>query len=87
MSVAFGLVMFGALLIIAGWQDKSLAALARGDNTTPKGAVLAGGGSSSSSATPAPATDAGTGAGGPTTGAGSGATGSPAPTVGSGGAW
>lgn len=49
MSIAFGLVLFGSLLIIAGWKNVSLTALARGDNTVPKPAVTAG------SATPAAA--------------------------------
>jgi hypothetical protein len=38
-----GMILFGALLIVAGWKNKSVAALARGDNTTPKPAVQAGG--------------------------------------------
>lgn len=42
MSIAFGMVLFGALLIQAGWKDKSLAALARGDNTVAKPTVKAG---------------------------------------------
>lgn len=42
MSISFGMILFGALLIVAGWQDKSLAALARGDNTVPKPTVKAG---------------------------------------------
>lgn len=86
MSVAWAMVLFGSLLIVAGWQDLSLAALARGDNTKPKGAVLAGrsqGSDSSAQPTTAPAaTTAPTGAGGGTTGAGS-----PAPSTGGGGAW
>lgn len=43
MSIAFGMVLFGALLIVAGWENKSLTALARGDNTVTKPAVVAGG--------------------------------------------
>ena len=43
MSIAFGMVLFGALLIQAGWKNTSLAAAARGDNTTPKPRVKAGG--------------------------------------------
>lgn len=37
-----GMILFGALLIVAGWKNLSVAALARGDNTTPKPAVKAG---------------------------------------------
>lgn len=36
MSIAFAMVLFGSLLIVAGWQNKSLTALARGDNTVAK---------------------------------------------------
>lgn len=43
MSISFGMILFGALLIVAGWSNKSLSAVARGDNTVPKGPVLAGG--------------------------------------------
>ena len=42
MSISVAMILFGALLIIAGWQNKSLAALARGDNQTVKPAVKAG---------------------------------------------
>lgn len=37
-----GMILFGALLVVAGWQDKSVAALARGDNTVTKPPVTAG---------------------------------------------
>lgn len=37
-----GMILFGSLLIYAGWTNKSVAALARGDNTTAKPPVLAG---------------------------------------------
>lgn len=37
-----GMILFGALLIIAGWKDKSVSALARGDNTVAKPPVTAG---------------------------------------------
>lgn len=43
MSISFGMIVFGALLIVAGWKNVSLAALARGDNTVPKPPVTAGG--------------------------------------------
>ena len=42
MSISFGMILFGALLIYGGWTNKSVAALARGDNTTPKPPVKAG---------------------------------------------
>lgn len=42
MSIAWAMVMFGSILILAGWTDKSVSALARGDNTQPKPAVKAG---------------------------------------------
>lgn len=37
MSISFGMILFGSLLVVAGWKNVSLTALARGDNTTPKG--------------------------------------------------
>ena len=43
MSIAVGMVLFGALLVIAGWKNESLAALARGQKGVPKPAVTAGG--------------------------------------------
>lgn len=42
MSVSVAMILLGAILIVAGWQNKSLAALARGDNTVPKPDVKAG---------------------------------------------
>ena len=42
MSLSFAMILFGALLVYGGWTDKSIAALARGDNQTPKPPVLAG---------------------------------------------
>ena len=42
MAIAFGMVVFGALLIVGGWKDLSIGALARGDASTPKPAVTAG---------------------------------------------
>lgn len=42
MSVTFGMILFGALLVYAGWKDLSVAALARGDNTVVKPPVTAG---------------------------------------------
>lgn len=44
MTIAFGMILFGALLIVAGWKNRSLSALSRGDNTVPKPAVKAGSG-------------------------------------------
>ena len=81
MSISFGMILFGALLIVAGWQDKSLAALARGDNSTPKGQVMAGA-AGAPAATPTSA--AAGGMGGRTVGAGSAAPGN-APSSGGGG--
>ena len=43
MSISFGMILFGALLIVAGWKDESLSALARGQSGVPKPAVTAGG--------------------------------------------
>ena len=43
MSISFAMILFGALLMYAGWTNKSVAALARGDNSTPKPTVRAGG--------------------------------------------
>lgn len=48
MSISFGMILFGSILIVAGWQNRSLSALARGDSTRPKGAVLAGAAGASS---------------------------------------
>lgn len=45
MSISFAMILFGALLIYAGWTNKSVAALARGDNSVSKPAVKAGAGS------------------------------------------
>lgn len=42
MSVSVGMILFGALLIVAGWKNVSLSAAARGNNTVPKPKVLAG---------------------------------------------
>lgn len=42
MSISFAMILFGAMLIYGGWTDKSIAALARGDNTVAKPAVKAG---------------------------------------------
>lgn len=43
MSIAFAFVFLGALLIVAGWKNVSLASAARGDATQPKPTVTAGG--------------------------------------------
>lgn len=42
MSLSFGMLLFGSLLMYAGWKNKSVGALARGDNTTTKPIVTAG---------------------------------------------
>ena len=36
-----GMILFGGLLILAGWKNLSVVALAKGDNTTVKPAVKA----------------------------------------------
>jgi hypothetical protein len=82
-SISFGMILFGSLLLVAGWQNKSLSALARGDSTVAKGPVLAGGADTSSASStgtgPSPAAQ---GKGGSTVGkGGQGADG------GTGGAW
>jgi hypothetical protein len=41
-SISFAMILFGSLLVYAGWTDKSVAALARGDNTVSKPPVTAG---------------------------------------------
>jgi hypothetical protein len=38
-SIAFGLILFGALLIYGGWKNLSVVSLSRGDNSTPKKAT------------------------------------------------
>ena len=43
MSISVGMLLFGALLIVAGWKNVSLGAAARGNMTVPKPAVTAGG--------------------------------------------
>lgn len=42
MSISFGMILFGSLLVYAGWKNLSVAQLARGDNQTVKPPVLAG---------------------------------------------
>lgn len=37
-----GMILFGALLVVAGWKNESLAALARGQTGVAKPKVLAG---------------------------------------------
>jgi hypothetical protein len=36
------MILFGSLLIMAGWKNVSVSAAARGNNTVPKPTVLAG---------------------------------------------
>lgn len=38
-----GMILFGALLIVAGWKNESLSALARGQAGVAKPTVAAGG--------------------------------------------
>lgn len=42
MSISMAMILFGAMLIYGGWTDKSIGALARGDNTVAKPVVKAG---------------------------------------------
>lgn len=44
MTVTFGMIFVGGLLIYGGWTNRSVWALARGDNATPKAAVSTSGG-------------------------------------------
>ena len=43
MAIAWGMLVFGGLLIVAGWINLSVGALARGDSSTPNPKVTAGG--------------------------------------------
>lgn len=43
MAVAWGMILFGSILVIAGWKNLSVGALSRGDAATPKASVTAGG--------------------------------------------
>ena len=36
MTVSFAMILLGSILIYGGWTNRSVAALARGDNTQPK---------------------------------------------------
>lgn len=36
MSITAAMILFGGLLIYGGWTNRSVWALARGDNTVPK---------------------------------------------------
>lgn len=40
MSIALGMIVFGAILIYGGFTNRSVWALARGDNTVSKPAEL-----------------------------------------------
>lgn len=42
MAISFSMIVFGGLLVVAGWKNLSVAALARGNFATPKPAVTAG---------------------------------------------
>lgn len=45
MSIAVAMILFGSLLVRAGWKNESVGALARGQTGVPKPAVTAGGAS------------------------------------------
>lgn len=42
MAIAWGMVVFGGILIVAGWKNLSVSALARGNASTGKPKVTAG---------------------------------------------
>jgi hypothetical protein len=42
-TVAFAMLLFGALIVYAGWKDLSVAALLKGDNTQRKPAKVGAG--------------------------------------------
>ncbi len=42
MSVSLGMILFGAILVYGGWTNRSVWALARGDNSKPKPTIQAG---------------------------------------------
>lgn len=39
MTVAFSMLLFGALLLYSGWKNLSIPHLLRGNNLTPKAAA------------------------------------------------
>lgn len=41
MTITFGLILFGGILVYGGWKNLSVWALARGDNSTAKPAPTA----------------------------------------------
>ena len=42
MAISWALIVFGSILVLAGWKNLSVSALARGDASTTKPAVTAG---------------------------------------------
>ena len=42
MTVSFGMILLGAILVYGGWTNRSVWALARGDNTQPKPTIAPG---------------------------------------------
>lgn len=54
MFISFGMIVFGAVLIVAGWDNVSVAAAARGDNSQPKPAKGTYGGQTSTPTNIAP---------------------------------
>ena len=42
MSVSFAMILFGAILIYGGWTNRSVSALARGDDSKPKPTLASG---------------------------------------------
>lgn len=43
MAIAWAMILFGSILVVAGWKNLSVSALARGNAATPKPTVTAGG--------------------------------------------
>jgi hypothetical protein len=41
-AIAWAMIVFGSILVVAGWKNLSVTALARGDASTPKPTVTAG---------------------------------------------
>ena len=42
MAIAWGMIVFGSLLVVGGWKNLSIGALARGNASVPKPKVTAG---------------------------------------------
>ena len=42
MSVSFAMILFGSILVYGGWTNRSVWALARGDDSKPKPTITPG---------------------------------------------